>query len=341
MKTVIIVALISNIVTSGSTLDFKHKIDKRVLPTDENCDPESGKCRKGDWIAQNIADCKYDRSLLHPFSCDAEGDHLFSWIVDVAKGDRCIPKSGTRFRCGASGTNTRCVCSDTNWFYNPGFNECRCQYWPPQDVGSNSPAFCTGYYTGGTSRSSGISGDGVHHWACCNNCNDPTPNTCDAHTWQGGSTISYCGSCGQNTGGGREKYFFNCGNCNNQQTCAEKCRSHDSAGSCWKWLDCFQGCCLKSTTQPQANIKRDIAELSFCGDSICSENESPTSCPSDCCYQMNSMNCTRNPNECSPQCCQTSNCCLEVDDQENKVITENYSIYILLLSTMINMLLLG
>ena len=66
---------------------------------------------------------------------------------------------------------------------------CKCQYWPPEDPGVNTPAFCTGYYTGGTS--------GFHHWACCNNCNDST-NTCDGDEWQGGSTKNYCGECGQN-----------------------------------------------------------------------------------------------------------------------------------------------
>ena len=341
MKIFIIVAVIS-VFTSGSALDSKHSIDKRVLPTDKNCDPDTGKCRKGDWTAKDIADCEYDG----PISCDAENDHLLSWTVDVAEGDRCIPKSGTRFRCGASGTNTRCVCSDTNWFYNPGFNECRCQYWPQEDVGSNSLAFCTGYYAGGRSQTFGISGDQVHHWACCNNCNDQTSNTCDSRTWQGGSPIDYCSSCGQNIGGGRVKYYFNCGNCGNQQDCADSCASRNYAGLCWDWLDCFQDCCLKSTTQPRTNVKRDVSELSFCGDNTCSENESPTSCPSDCCYQVNSMICTHIPNKCRPECCQTSNCCLEVesddqgnsaDDQDSGAIVKKCSTFILLLFTIISL----
>ena len=28
----------------------EHVINKRVLPINENCDPNSGACRKGDWV---------------------------------------------------------------------------------------------------------------------------------------------------------------------------------------------------------------------------------------------------------------------------------------------------
>ena len=282
-----------------------HPISKRVLPTNENCDPAAEVCRKGDWIAKNIAHCEYERSLFHVLTCDAQNDHPGSWIVDEAVGDRCKPSSGKRFKCGASGTNTRCVCSDTNLFYNPGPNKCRCQYWPPEDIGAHSPAFCTGYYTGGVSR--------VHHWACCNNCNDSTSQSCDGTTWQGGSSISYCGQCGQNTGGGREKYYFNCGSCDDQNSCSNFCNSKllgiiTNPGFCWMWLDCFKGCCLRTATQPRN--KRDISQLSFCGDTICSENETPSSCPMDCCYQVNSNNCTiTSEGSCIPQCCQLSTCC--------------------------------
>lgn len=227
-----------------------------------------------------------------------------SWIVDTAVYKECIPASGKRFTCGAPGTNTRCVCS------HPIIHstECKCQYWPPEDVGAHSPAFCTGYYVGGTS---GISGHGVHHWACCNNCDDPTPNTCDGKTWQGGSSIKYCNSCGQNTGGGQVEYYFNCESCDKQQACAEECSTfiNNRKGFCWKWLGRFKGCCLE-TSQPH-NRKRDVSELSFCGDGICSETETPASCHADCCYQMNSENCTKGLDNCSPQCCNEPNCCLE------------------------------
>ena len=288
----------------------EHPINKRVLPTNENCDPAEV-CRKGDWIDRNIADCKYERSLLHFLTCDAQNDHLGSWIVDEAVGDRCKPSSGKRFTCGASGTSTRCVCSDTNIFYNPGPNKCKCQYWPPEDIGANSPAFCTGYYIGGTS--------GLHHWACCNNCDDPNSQSCDGTTWQGGSPNSYCGRCGQNNGGGREKYYFNCGNCDDQNTCLNFCNSKiggilTKPGLCWVWLDCFKGCCLRIATQPRN--KRDVSELSFCGDTVCSESETPSTCPADCCYQINSDNCTIR-NNCTPECCQTSSCCLNNEDDDN------------------------
>lgn len=297
-----------------SAAQSDHPINKRVLPTNENCVPEAEVCRKGDWIAKHIADCEYDRSLLHPFSCDATNDHWVSWTVDVAVGDRCIPSSDKHFTCGASGTNTRCVCSDTNLAYNPGPNECRCQYWPPEDIGAHSPAFCTGYYTGGTS--------GVHHWACCNNCNDPTSQSCDGKTWQGGSSGRYCGQCGQNNGGGRVEYYFNCGNCDDQNSCSDFCDSKglDLAGLCWKWLECFKSCCFYTATQPRS--KRSISERSFCGDTVCSGSETPSSCPADCCYQVNSKNCTSG-SACSPECCQSPTCCLEEDDNHggnNKAI---------------------
>ena len=289
----------------------EHVINKRVLPINKNCDPNSGACRKGDWIAENIADCEYDRSLFHPFSCDAQNDAWSSWTVDVAQDDRCKPVSGKRFTCGAAGTNTRCVCSDTNLAYNPGINTCQCQYWPNKDVGAHSPAFCTGYYTGGTST--------VHHWACCNNCNDPTSNTCNSNTWQGGSSGDYCGSCGQNTGGGRVKYYFNCGSCDDQQACSSKCDSkgYDFPGACWKWLDCFKGCCLASATQPRN--KRDVSDITFCGDDVCSGNETPDSCPGDCCYKMNSANCTSDVSKCTPECCHAPTCCLEEDDKKGGI----------------------
>lgn len=274
----------------------EHVISKRVLPTDEACDPNTGTCRKGDWIATHIADCKYERSLFSFISCNAQNDRLGSWVVDVAQDDRCKPVDGKRFTCGASGTNTRCVCSDSNIHRivtaRQIFNECRCQYWPLQDIGANSPAFCTGYYTGGTS--------GVHHWACCDNCND-ADSSCSGRTWQGGSSISYCGNCGQQNAaaGGRVKYPFNCGSCSKQIECERQCSSgvRSFPGLCWSWLDCFKGCCLGSTS-----------ESTFCGDGSCSGSETPTSCPVDCCYQVNDM-CPSGSAQCAPLCCQAPTCC--------------------------------
>lgn len=118
-------------------------LNHAILPSDLACDPLSGTCRKGDFVAQSIADCKYDRSLLHPISCDAQNDDLIDWTVDVARGNRCKPVYNRHIICGSRGSNTRCVCSDVNPFesfninlagrrieYDPKFNECRCQYWP-------------------------------------------------------------------------------------------------------------------------------------------------------------------------------------------------------------------
>ena len=217
---------------------------KRVLPVHKDCDPNIRPltCRKGDWVRTDIADCAYQRHGLH-FTCSPEKPFTlssFSWIVDVDERNKCEPMNGLRFVCGAAGTDTRCVCSDTNLFYNIGWNKCKCQYWPAQDIGADSPAFCTGYYAGGQS--------GVHHWACCNNCNDSTPNSCQTQTWQGGSSIDYCGTCGRKTGEGQEKYYFNCGSCETQNRCKTMCGGWRSWPLfCWNWLDCFKDCCLKSS----------------------------------------------------------------------------------------------
>lgn len=112
-----------------------------ILPYNMECDLVQGSCRKGDFVAKHIADCKYDRTLEHPLSCDAMNDDLIEWTVDVAEGDRCKPITGRRVTCGAPGSNTRCVCSDVSPLdsitergkFVPKFNECRCQYWPSHD----------------------------------------------------------------------------------------------------------------------------------------------------------------------------------------------------------------
>lgn len=265
----------------------------RVLPTNENCDPDNEVCRKGDWIAKHIADCERDGL----FTCDAQNDVFFSWTVDVAEDDYCQPISSKKFRCGKPGTNTRCVCSD----YKIQFNECRCQYWPPEDPGTNDPAFCTGYYNGGVS--------GVHHWACCNNCDD-NDRKCIGRTWQGGSREDYCTQCGKhnNDGGGIDKYFFNCGSCSLQEKCENHCSGplRNLPGLCWQWLDCFKGCCLALAEQPEGQL------IEFCGDNICSSEETRYSCPTDCCRKVNKM-CDRatNADVCQLNCCGSPSCCLE------------------------------
>ena len=100
------------------------------------------------------------------------------------------------------------------------------------------------YYLGGRSE--------YHHWACCNNCNDPS-NTCDAVTWQGGSSQSYCSNCGRNTGGGRIKYYFNCGSV---KTIAVA-QFETLPGLCWQWLDCFKECCIRNSGE-SSRKKRQI-----------------------------------------------------------------------------------
>lgn len=159
---------------------------------------------------------------------------IISWVVTPDKDNRCVPSKGKRIRCGSPGTNTRCVCSD----YKIEPDTCRCQYWTDETPGQHQPAFCTAYYHGGTSD--------VHQYVCCNNCNDTTPNTCDGHTYQGGSTNKYCEPCGKATGGGLQKYLFNCGSCDNQAHCEHVCNKRVSTlpGLCWKWADCFKDCCM-------------------------------------------------------------------------------------------------
>lgn len=224
------------------SVSSKLPLAKRALPTNSNCDPRFQACRKGDWVSEEVADCEYHGPKI---TCNAIGDHTLSWIVDEDKNNACLPSQGLQFTCGDPNTHTRCVCNDGNVFYRhfrnaPLLNQCKCQYWPAEDIGVQSPAFCTGYYTGGRSK--------VHHWICCNNCQDREENTCDGKTWQGGSHLDYCGACGESTGKGRVKYYFNCGSCEDQYRCEKECNSPawmKWPGLCWLWADCFIDCCLR------------------------------------------------------------------------------------------------
>ena len=281
---------------------------KRLVPCDQSCNPTTGTCRKGDFVDKDIADCEYN---CFQGTCTASGQTggVISWVVEPDANNRCVPILGKPMRCGDPGTNTRCVCSH----HKIEFNQCRCQYWTAATPGENKPAFCTAYYLGGTS--------GVHHYACCNNCNDPTPNTCDSLTYQGGSTIDYCDPCGKRNavGGGLEKYFFNCDCCKTQTACSLKCDTtfRDLPGFCWRWIDCFKGCCLDAVAkglsvnviESDTNQTIDLGEVEFCGDGVCSFPESPSTCPADCCYQVNST-CTAVPDQCTPACCQMDSCCV-------------------------------
>ena len=291
------------VLKSATSLDRQ----KRLLPNNQLCDPfTSGSCAKGDFIDTNIADCQYVRTASHPISCTAQGDtgKFISWVVAPEKNNLCKPKStNVKFICGAAGTNTRCVCSD----YKIKWNSCCCQYWTSSTPGENQPGYCTTHYRGGESS--------VHHYTCCNNCYGTTSPTCDKMTYQGGSTESYCGHCGKPTGGGLWKWYFNCVNCTVQSYCESYCNKKVSTrpGFCWKWADCFKGCCIKASKHNNSLNGKDFNlvfddELGFCGDGVCQGIESPSNCPSDCCYKINNSTCPAIG--CSPSCCQDSKCCL-------------------------------
>ena len=96
---------------------------------------------------------------------------------------------------------------------------------------------------------------------------------------------------------------YYCKNSSKQEQCEQICNQDDI--SCWKWSECFKGCCIDSA----AGKKRSLA---FCGDGSCNASEHPHSCPIDCCYQVNST-CVNDIGVCTPPCCQTQQCCLESD----------------------------
>ena len=276
-----------------------------------------------------IADCRYETTLG---TCAASGKTggIISWVVAPDKDNKCRPiVNGKKFTCGAKGTSTRCVCND----YKIQMNNCRCQYWTEETPGSHDPAFCTAYYLAGDSK--------VHHFACCNNCNDknttasgsPDRDGCDAHTYEGGSTSEYCNSCGVLTGGGLVKYYFNCGSCQMQTHCEAMCNHITGLklpGFCWKWVNCFKGCCVaavKATAErnrqkSQNELKKRYSDpaineeeglvinIEFCGDGNCSTSENRFNCPADCCSLVNSK-CSSAPSECTDDCCQMDSCCLD------------------------------
>ena len=308
---------------------LQHLISKRMLPENQSCDPTKGTCSKGDFVDKDLADCKYEDELE---TCTVGGKTggVISWVVAPDKDNKCRPiEEGKKFSCGAKGTNTRCVCND----YKIELNECRCQYWTNTTPGSDDPSFCTAYYLAGDTH--------VHHYACCNNCNDtsskrgsasiPVDNwkSCNAHTYEGGSSSLYCNSCGVSTGGGLVKYDFNCGGCQIQTHCESVCNDITGLrlpGFCWKWVNCFRGCC-EATRKAEAERHRQenrnqlkkrqsesedgvVTNVEFCGDGDCSAGEDRFTCPADCCSLVNSK-CSSVPSECTDSCCQLESCCLE------------------------------
>ena len=312
---------------------MRHQIHKRMLPENQNCDPSKGTCSKGDFVDKTLADCRYEAKFeLETCTVRGKTGGIISWVVAPDRDNRCKPiENGKRFSCGARGTNTRCVCSD----HKIEFNDCRCQYWTEATPGIHDPAFCTAYYLAGESH--------VHHYACCNNCNDSSSSTtslnwesCDNHTYEGGSSSHYCNSCGVSTGGGLVKYDFNCGNCRLQTHCEAECNEIIGLtlpGLCWKWVNCFRGCCVakqkvmsarysqKATIDLELKkrhsdrwIRDDnyaiVTNVEFCGDGNCSKDEDRFSCPADCCSLINNK-CSSVPGVCTDDCCQLASCCLD------------------------------
>ena len=257
-------AILLHVVTAASSTD-KRERNKRELPLSRNCDPrEPGSCFKADLVNKKVANCEKDAHLWEIFStCKPINDLLASSVVDIAnksKGKDCVPvnvKGG--FRCSDSRTHTRCVC-DKRLIAS----QCRCQYWPKNDVRENQPSFCTQYDHGGQEKSLKNISEGifkvklngtlkgillklngtlkgklkeiynkkvkVHFYTCCNNCNDDNDiqsNPCDNHTYHGGgSTYNYCSKCGTNKGGGRATYRFTCNSCDKQRECEDLCNTN-------------------------------------------------------------------------------------------------------------------
>ena len=291
----LLLAIICSYITT--TTPAKLQVEKRVLPVNEECNPTSGTCVKGDLIKTSVADCEFQKSSWYMYSCTASNNVWTHWVVEPEKNGNCLPMNGKKIKCGAIGSKTRCVCNSPIL----GRNTCRCQYWTQETPGASQNAFCTAYYIdAGTS--------GLHHYTCCNNCNDPS-TSCDGRTYHGGSSMSYCGTCGKPTGGGRVEYYFNCKDCQTQSKCADMCDNNFPGatlpGLCWKWVDCFAGCCREMATQFSRRRQADTP-IEFCGDGTCQQSsEDPDTCPSDCCYLRNST-CTSG---CSLECCRTATCC--------------------------------
>ena len=63
----------------------------------------------------------------------------------------------------------------------------------------------------------------------------------------------------------------------------------------------------------QANVM-----ITFCGDGNCtaSKGETPSSCPIDCCYKVNST-CSNILTQCTPSCCQNPSCCAQSEASES------------------------
>ena len=286
MKITTKLALLVWILHSHVFATYNHALIKRVLPVKENCDPRetSGDkvCVKGDWINATVADCERIGTLSTCTPMDyVSGYSIVEPAVSVNGNPGCISSSNKVLNCDER-MDTRCVCSSRR--YNP--NKCKCQYWPSTDP-SNKP--CIGYYLGQDT--------GTSEWACC-----AQSSCCMSHTWQRTTDSEIkCNTNGMNIKlSARVKYYFNCGTCQHKWDCEMSCNKKGFKDG--NWLDCFKDCCLKNSPQKKRQ------DTPHCGDSTCSNNETSSSCPVDCCHLVNSA-CIKYSNECTPSCCQSSKCC--------------------------------
>ena len=204
-------------------------------------------------------------------------------------------------------------------------------------ISSSKASTCTEYQ-------GGVSSGGVHRYICCNNCGESNPS-CDGTTFQGGSNEPYCGGCGDNSFGGTARKSYDCNDCSTQAACAARANDAvfgygDKPGLCWKWADSFSSCCemAGNNKKRQAGIDINSTSFTFCGDGICRDDETPSSCPLDCCYQVNS-DCTIT-SSCTPTCCGESSCCLEEDDGSEGATLHAFSFFsfflIMLIVTLIS-----
>lgn len=178
-------------------------------------------------------------------------------------------------------------------------------------------------YMGGEST---FFGKSVHYFVCCDNCGEPDIS-CNGRTYQGGSSNSYCGSCGVTTVSASVITWYSCRDCSTQSRCSSRCSIWNFPGLCWKWASCFKHCCTSSSKR----------QATFCGDNICDSGESAETCPLDCCKTVNSM-CNLSPSECSPECCSESTCC--IDDGSGSAMSLSGQVVHILYTLSVGLLLL-
>ena len=311
-------------------------LEKRVIPHIENCDPRLTDinsdqfCKRGDWVDPAIADCERTRTYTTT-TCTPQFYRQGYWIVEPALAAamnndvECQAVSETKaIQCGER--NTRCVCSS-----NPSdfVNHCKCQYWDERT--GAGPGFCTGYQ------------DQNLHWACCTDYTNEDME-CNTRTWSWPSgSLNKCSVPEGSRPAPVIKYNFNCGDCDCQKACHSSCNTKigmllagKSSDSCGEWLDCFRGCCLEADKQNrERNPSRKRQDTApnldvFCGDNVCNSTESSTSCPEDCCQNVNSQVCTPKANVCLLECCSESNCCI-MQSNSDSVVQRGISLWNVLL----------